>query len=154
MIYIYIYILYIYISYIYICVCVCVCLCMCKYIPIYIHMHIHVYLYIYYYVCTHVYIHVFSYHHWSPYIGLTAFKEWWVFRGVPSSRSSRDRFGSDEWDPVRISRLGPLLYGYGWMVPIIGKPWENHRKMMVWWDFHGIYPLVMSTACYWTWPFK
>ena len=29
-----------------------------------------------------------------------------------------------------------------------GKPSENHRKMVVLWDFHGIYPLVMTvTVC-------
>ena len=49
---------------------------------------------------------------------------------------------------VRSWRPGDLTFIlYKWK--LMGKPWENHRKMVVSWDFMGYYPLVMTNIANW-----
>ena len=64
-------------------------------------------IYLYVYIYIHI-IKIYRYINISPHIGFTeALKKLVAFSpsSPPASfvRSSRDRFGSDEWDPVRIS---------------------------------------------------
>ena len=75
--------------------------------------------------------------------------------GVPSSNGPphlfvqgilRDRGTLPRWvgtEDAAAGRRRIAVVGGG--AQMMGKPWENHRKMEV-------YPLVMSTGCYWKYP--
>ena len=72
----------------------------------------------------------------------------------PAAPASLPRFGlagPHQRLALRLQRAAPARLGEGKPAKTIGvslgKPWENHRKMVVSWDFmgfYGIYPLVMT----------
>ena len=65
----------------------------------------------------------------------------WIQVAPPASASWRPTTATCEpWGhgAGRLTYIDPLV------MTNIGKPWENRRKMVVSWDYYGIYLLVMT----------
>ena len=131
------------------------------YIHIHRHAHTHIHMHIIY-IYIYMYIHTYNYH--PPYIPPTnasfLFPGSWTSCAstcscwrrtvaTPGCRTSRPT--ATPWTPWRPWRRTARRWRRCcWsrsrrrrQMGTMGKPWENHGKMMVLWDFMVIYALVI-----------
>ena len=98
----------------------------------------HIYTYCYIYLCYRYLI--------RPYLcippGLAS-------QGTSAASPAAALASPPPWQPAGPrTKWWPFFRPWSWWNrKTMGKPWENHRKM-------GVYPLVMSTVCYWKSPIK